>query len=523
MEVRKKLVKVLEHSSDAVLLVDGNRQIVWLNERAKILLPSANRSAMAISDLLPDCLICTDSHRSTGPIVCGSWVVASEPVDTGWIVLLKPNEERLFLGSFLKTIPAPAFLKDRTGRFVDCNDSFLEFLGQKKGEVLGKTVFDIAPLQLAEIYSRMDEDLFPRGVGATQRYEADLRDASGRIRRVLFHKSNFSDGSHQVVGLMGIIFDVTELRQAERSATLAHQRLRDAIESIEDGFALFDAEDRLVICNAPLANILHQLNLSASGPRPSFIELTTRAVANGIIQIDDGDQQQWLSRRIAAHRNPPLLPLLYRLADGRKIRVVERKTADGGIVGVYSDVTGQLRYQQDLEEARRRAELLALHDPLTNLPNRQLLQDRIAYLAARHRRDHRGAALFFLDLDGFKEVNDRKGHDQGDEVLKNLARLLLRSVRDCDTVARFGGDEFVILADISNDGRTEAENIAQRILENRQADEEIGEPIGDVTISMGIALFPQDHSNIDTVFHLADQALRRAKARGKNTFLFHEL
>jgi len=159
---------------------------------------------------------------------------------------------------------------------------------------------------------------------------------------------------------------------------------------------------------------------------------------------------------------------------------------------------------------------LATHDSLTTLPNRVLLRDRVAQSLARAKRNDRALAVLLLDLDRFKEINDRLGHREGDHVLQVVAGRLARAIRECDTVARMGGDEFVvILGDLEH--TAEAQAATERILAA------IGEPLSDegldarVTASVGIAVYPADGTDIETLIKSADMAMYQAKSDGRGT------
>jgi diguanylate cyclase (GGDEF)-like protein len=190
------------------------------------------------------------------------------------------------------------------------------------------------------------------------------------------------------------------------------------------------------------------------------------------------------------------------------------------------------RLTQAIEEKTRAEEQirqLAFYDPLTQLPNRRLLQDRIACTVAAMRRDGRHGALMFLDLDNFKPLNDTHGHDVGDLLLVEVARRLTDCVRDTDTVARFGGDEFVVLlGDLDADerqARAQAERIAHKVLE--QLSEPYRFPHADsvdtiehrCTASIGLALF-DGASNEDETFRRADSAMYCAKESGRDRVSF---
>ncbi|MBK8480638.1 MAG: EAL domain-containing protein [Proteobacteria bacterium] len=159
---------------------------------------------------------------------------------------------------------------------------------------------------------------------------------------------------------------------------------------------------------------------------------------------------------------------------------------------------------------------LATHDSLTTLPNRVLLRDRVAQCLARAKRSDLSVAVLLLDLDRFKEINDRLGHRAGDHVLQVVATRLARAIRECDTVARMGGDEFVvILGDLERS--EEAHAATERILAA------VAEPLTDegldtrVTASIGIALYPSDGTDIETLIKSADMAMYQAKRDGRGT------
>jgi len=170
-------------------------------------------------------------------------------------------------------------------------------------------------------------------------------------------------------------------------------------------------------------------------------------------------------------------------------------------------------------EQSERIEQLAFNDALTGLPNRVLFDDRIQHTIATAKRYNRGFAVMYVDLDNFKATNDRYGHPVGDRVLVGVARRLREQLRESDTVARFGGDEFVILQPIV-DGPSDAADLARKIHTALQ-DPVIVEGVAhDIHASIGIALFPSDAQNVADLLELADRALYSAKHRGRNRWSF---
>ncbi len=189
---------------------------------------------------------------------------------------------------------------------------------------------------------------------------------------------------------------------------------------------------------------------------------------------------------------------LVRSDDGKPIRVI----------GVSRDITEQT-------DARREIEYLAHHDPLTGLPNRLLYNDRLSQELARAHRSDGKIAVLFMDLDGFKDVNDTLGHNIGDALLKQAAQRMAAVVRRNDTVARHGGDEFVVITGQSG-STDDVERLADRLLDVFRQSFMIDQHILKLSISIGIALFPEDGSDSEILIKNADIAMYRAKERGRN-------
>ncbi|WP_305042940.1 putative bifunctional diguanylate cyclase/phosphodiesterase [Geoalkalibacter sp.] len=174
----------------------------------------------------------------------------------------------------------------------------------------------------------------------------------------------------------------------------------------------------------------------------------------------------------------------------------------------------------DLLRKEARLEQLAHHDPLTDLPNRLLFQDRLEHALAKAHREGHQVALFFLDLDRFKKINDSLGHALGDHLLREVAQRLSGCVRAGDTVARLGGDEFMIVID-AVDNLQQVAAIAQKILRHLDRPVEVDGYSLYATGSIGVSLFPNDGRDVDTLMKCADAAMYRAKELGRNTYQFY--
>jgi two-component system cell cycle response regulator len=159
----------------------------------------------------------------------------------------------------------------------------------------------------------------------------------------------------------------------------------------------------------------------------------------------------------------------------------------------------------------------AAHDPLTSLPNKTLMDDRLAMACERATRDNALAALLFIDLDGFKGVNDSHGHEAGDRVLVEVARRLEAGLRKVDTAARLGGDEFLVVLDgISS--RADADTVAAKLIELVGQPIDVGGEAVRIGVSIGIAVFPDDTRQVSDLVRLADGAMYAVKRAGKNGY-----
>jgi diguanylate cyclase (GGDEF)-like protein len=196
--------------------------------------------------------------------------------------------------------------------------------------------------------------------------------------------------------------------------------------------------------------------------------------------------------------------------------MVVSRDADGvpvRMIGTISDIS-------ERKATEERIQHMAQHDPLTNLPNRALFSDRLNLALARAKREHSHAALLFVDLDNFKPVNDLRGHDVGDLVLKEVAHRMLQCVRDSDTIGRIGGDEFVILLP-SIGSREDALLVAEKIRLAIAQHFDIAGLRLEISSSIGIALFPEDGEDALTIAKNADDAMYRAKQTGRNKVQFY--
>lgn len=200
---------------------------------------------------------------------------------------------------------------------------------------------------------------------------------------------------------------------------------------------------------------------------------------------------------------------------------VKRTDEIGQLARSFNDMQVEIKaHLAELHDSRTQLNHLARHDPLTGLPNRLLFFDRLEHAVAAARRTGRELAVFFIDLDRFKEINDTLGHAAGDEVLKAVSHRLRGLVREADTVARLGGDEFIILFDTLDDLQS-LKGLAEKIIQGLCQPMDVDGHQLEVCASVGASIFPRDASNASELVHKADVAMYLAKTHGENTAHFY--
>lgn len=286
---------------------------------------------------------------------------------------------------------------------------------------------------------------------------------------------------------------VEALSRAEHQNRL---HLSVALDAMTHGFCLFDGAGRIVTFNARFLALyrLRRQDVDAGMSFKQLMDACTRAgtvprcASVGGLLLTDGDTDQGL-------------------IDGRVIRISQRRLGSGGIVCTYTDVTTEKLAQDELRHA-------SLHDPLTGLPNRRQFIDSLTRDTLASKRAKQVAVLF-VDVDHFKEVNDRLGHHAGDVLLRTIGDRLKQALREGDLVARLGGDEFAVL--LNGADETDATTIASRMLQSARQPVFIEGVVALVSLSIGIAFGASQKSPQDLMME-ADLALYKVKQNGRNGF-----
>jgi diguanylate cyclase (GGDEF)-like protein len=299
------------------------------------------------------------------------------------------------------------------------------------------------------------------------------------------------------------------LRESEAQLRAQNLRFDAAINNMSQALMMFDASQRLLICNDRYFR-MYKLSPEIIKPGCTLRELLEYRKAAGVFS---GSIDAYITDLLSAVAKGDTMERMIELPDGRIISIVNHPMADGGWVATHEDITERRRAEQRIAH-------MARHDALTGLPNRVLFRERLEEaLGSVGRGDQ--LAVLYLDLDRFKGVNDTLGHQMGDELLKLVAERLRHCLRDPDTVARVGGDEFAIIQ-VGIERPVDVAGLARRIGEAVRTPYNLAGNAVIVDTSIGIALAPGDGSEPDQLLKAADMALYGAKTDGRGTYRFFE-
>ncbi len=405
--------------------------------------------------------------------------------------------------------PDGILIADAKSNYLDANTSACRMLGYPREELIGLHAADIViPSEVPHIQAALDE------VHAQTDYhrEWQFRRKDGSVFPAEVIATQMPDGN-----LMGMIRDVTDRKRAEATLRESVVHTQTILDNIVDGVVTFDAQGMVESFNQAASAIF--------GYTPR--DIIGRSAAMLVHDPDSHFEEDYLRHRFSSER--PGVPSLSREIQGRRkdgelfpIHLSVSRIFRNGqahLIGIVRDITQQ---RDDEEEIRR----LAFFDPLTGLPNRRLLMDRLKQAMTTSVRTGKHGALMFLDLDHFKLLNDTQGHDVGDLLLQQTARRLAACVRDGDSVARLGGDEFVVLLEAlsghSSEAATQAETVAGKLLEAFQTPYSLNDYKHEGTTSIGIVVFMGDDETMDDLLKKADLAMYQGKSAGRNTARFFD-
>ncbi len=408
-----------------------------------------------------------------------------------------------FIRTVADAMPSMLAYWDSHLRCQFANRPYLEWFGRTPQQMLGLSM----PAVLGEaLYELNLPHIQSALAGEFQEFERAIVKPDGSVGYTLANYIPDKNTQGRTVGFFALVTNISRLREADAAIRLS----ASVFEVTTEAIMVTDTQATIVSVNPAFTTLTgytadevigQNARILKSGRHDSafFAVMFAQLQSNGLWKGD-----VWSKRKNGTVYLGHLSISAIHNDSGEITR----------FVGVCSDVTDRWDKEQIVRQ-------MALHDSLTGLPNRSLLMERLSQLIAMSAREPRHIALLFLDLDGFKLVNDTWGHDMGDHVLKTVSTRLSGLLRPSDTVARLGGDEFVILLN-NPDSRENVGLVASRVIEEVNAPMRLDGKTAQVGTSVGIAIFQKDVTSPAALLKRADDAMYATKAAGKNTYRFSD-
>lgn len=380
------------------------------------------------------------------------------------------------------------------GQVLECNNGLSDITGFSYSELIGMNGLElIAPEHLDTVLEKIQSNYADSYEVVGVRKDGSKYPLAIKGKNILYKGSDA-----RVIELL----DITDRKKTEEQLKLAASVFTHARE----GIMITDTAGAIIDVNDTFSQITGYSREEALGKNPSFLSSGRHSkefYTDMWTSLEEN--MQWSGELWNRRKNGELFAELVTIG-----AVSDASGETQNYVALFSDITPMKHHQQQLEH-------IAHYDILTNLPNRMLLADRLHHEMSQCERRGKSLAVVYLDLDGFKIINDSYGHDVGDELLIKLSTLMNNSLRDGDTLARIGGDEFVaVLADIEE--MSDAIIVLDRLLLAAMSPIIIGNHTLQVSTSIGVTLYPQDGADADQLMRHADQAMYIAKQTGKNRY-----
>ena len=414
-------------------------------------------------------------------------------------VLLLESQRKL--ARHIENTPLGCISWDVNFYCTEWNKSAEDMFGYSAQEAIGKHAKALVLSE--ELYPEVQSlfNLLLKNVGGTYSVNEN-RTKNGASIICEWHNTAIESSSGSITGVASLVQDITERKEMEEKLTTAASVFSHARE----GIIITDAAGFIIDINNTFEMITGYEKDEILGQKPDFLTAEQDAIEiySQIISALK-ETGHWCGEHWSLRKNQQRYPQLLTIST-----IYDDKGDVKNYVGLFSDITLLKQHQTQLEH-------IAHYDVLTQLPNRTLLVDRLKQAIIQSKRHGQSVAVVFIDLDGFKDVNDANGHTIGDELLIELSLRMKEALRDGDTLSRFGGDEFVVVL-VDLDEESDFEPIVDRLLTAASESIIVANNVLKVSASIGVTLYPRDKADEGQLIRHADQAMYIAKQSGKNCY-----
>ncbi len=411
-----------------------------------------------------------------------------------------------YVDNILESLGEMLLVTDKEGKILTANRAASQLLDYNTNELIGLPISSLVSANLEELTFK--EQAIIQADDGVESVEVNFKNKSGMDVPVYLTISRLHERNSNAFKMVRAARDMTKQKKAEKALRLAAK----VMDTVSNAIMLVDPDIKICLVNPAFTRITGYELEDVVGKNPNILksgyqdkvfyqtmwqEILERGFWQGEIwnkKKDGSIYPEWLIVTTIKDENDHI----------------------SHYVSSFLDITERKEFEQKLEH-------LANHDILTGLPNRLLFMDRLEHALSVCQRSKRKVALIFIDIDGFKLVNDTHGHDVGDALLIQIAYRLKKSIRNSDTVARVGGDEFVMIIEDIVDIDIVIK-IANKALKKMRKPFELDDLICNVGASLGISIFPDDSQDGDELSKLADTAMYYSKTSGRNRItVFHDL
>jgi diguanylate cyclase (GGDEF)-like protein/PAS domain S-box-containing protein len=392
-----------------------------------------------------------------------------------------------------------SYFEAGTFRCLFANKLYAQTFGFDENSVIGRTFAEIIGNEAAEIIQPYVDYLLTERKATA--YERELRGPDGKRHWLEVNLIPHVGADGTLLAAFVLIADITKHRLAEQSVRESEERLAKFMQASVEGI-LFHKDGYLTDANEPLCTLIgYSLDELIGRHVLDFVPAEQLAKVTAVMEA--GEEASYES--VILHKDGHRMPIEY------IVRTIERH-GERMRMSIIRDIRDRIAAQAHIRH-------MAHNDALTGLPNRLSLMEHLGHMIAAARRNDSQVALLFIDLDHFKRVNDSLGHLVGDTLLQTLARRITESLRTTDLVARFGGDEFIVLLPRTLQ-RMDVEEVSQKLLAAIEVPVNVDGRLISVTPSIGVSMFPHDGDTADDLIKNADTAMYLAKSRGRANFQF---